>query len=255
MEVILTGGEPLVLGDKLIDIIQKIKAEDISVTLFTNGDLMNEEMAEKLTCCDSIVLTMTDSKNAMIGEDSFEHVMKSIALLKEVKIEVRILFTNHILKQVEEIMSKLSHYKNIKSIGVMPFIDTGRQDMRELIVTQNDYNEFIIEMAELISDYKDDFQIYYVDDSNDLKNVIRNKQFYFTVYIQADGEVLVNQWLRITAGNLLKESLLDIWNLKMKNFYYKAETRDYFMTFRNLNEEGNEYVRKDELIPIERIFD
>lgn len=234
----ITGGEPLVCGNMLFTVIKKFKEKGIIVHLFTNADLIDEETAKELSICDSIRLPITDLKNSLIGDASLENVLRAIKLLNDTEIEISILLSKKVINRLGELVEMFRQYPNIKRIAVLPIINTSPHAEGELKVTRNEFNEQVISLSELSTKNKKYFKIYYVDDSNEIKNVIKNKQFYYSVYIKEDGSVMVNQWFWISAGNVLETPLPDIWNNSLKDFWYKQEVKQYFRGFKNLSETG-----------------
>lgn len=97
--VALSGGEPLI-HPQVLDIIPLLKREGFIVTLTSNGTLINEEVAKRLSVLGVFWVQMTllswraNEHNRIMGEGSFEKILNALKVLKKVGINTTICYTH-----------------------------------------------------------------------------------------------------------------------------------------------------------------
>ncbi|MFA5745353.1 MAG: anaerobic ribonucleoside-triphosphate reductase activating protein [archaeon] len=96
--VVLSGGEPTIYGQELIDFIKEIKAKGYLVKLDTNGsnpEILKKVIAERLV--DYIAMDLKDSFDnyAKYTKVPIENIKKSLELLKQSLIPCELRVTTH----------------------------------------------------------------------------------------------------------------------------------------------------------------
>ncbi|MCM8830988.1 MAG: radical SAM protein [Candidatus Omnitrophica bacterium] len=235
----LTGGEPL-LFPYLWDLIDYLNKEKriYQLSIITNGTLIDINIDKILKSKIKKIFVSLDGTNAKIndyirGKGVFDKVIRNIKLLKEKKIKVFIMYTlmNYNLKEAEELISFC------KSIDVDGFIierffplGFGRK-----------ISEQLVSKEDLLSLYKELFKqtgnIFRLDD------VIKTRALYlnlensqiglytsecvvgkFGLAILSDGGVLPCRRFTLKIGNLLEQTLDEIWkNSEVLNKIRKKE--------------------------------
>lgn len=237
----ITGGEPLLYGDSLFKYMKILKDNNIYVRLYTNGDQLNEaNCGEVQKNCDAVVLPVTDPHNALMGPDSLENVKRATRLLKNTVIQISILYSTKNANCIEETLYVLKEFDNISNVIITPVIYSGRPEQVPLLIDRKTYDELIIRIAEIAGD-ENESNIQLRDDNLELRNVIKGRDIYHSVYIDCMGNVLVNQWLKISGGNVFTDSIRNIWQKNLKNIWRDNEMKSIFEGFKSLDQQ--EYLR------------
>lgn len=99
--VSLSGGEPFLRND-LLNVVERLKANNIIIDIMTNGSLINEENAEQLSSIlnleTDVIQVSLDGPNSDVHDSQrnvaiFDDAINGIKLLKQRKIKVRCVCT------------------------------------------------------------------------------------------------------------------------------------------------------------------
>jgi MoaA/NifB/PqqE/SkfB family radical SAM enzyme len=122
LELCLTGGEPLARSD-FFDIYEHARGKGFLVTLFTNGTLITEEIADRLAALPPYRIeislhgiTERTFEGITQGQGSFERCMKAIRLLMERRLPLT-LKTTAMTMNKDEILSIKRYVNGLGSVG------------------------------------------------------------------------------------------------------------------------------------------
>jgi radical SAM protein with 4Fe4S-binding SPASM domain len=223
----LTGGEPILKPELfwLLDYLNPSPfVEELGV--ITNGVSFDQEILERL----SAFSKLTKIKISLDGADaetndsirpkgSFERVIQNLALIKEKnRFEVILMFT--VMKKNYKGLS--SFYKLCQDLGVdglilERFIPLGRgKEMMNEVLDRHEWRELVETLFVLFSVLKEEvlpyqaFGVMFRDDGTELLGApcIIGKD---GLCIMPEGTVLPCRRFPVAIGNLLNDSLKDIW--------------------------------------------
>lgn len=118
----INGGEPLIQKDQLIKLIAELKQHFKSVTLNSNGLLIDTDTIKSLVGAglDNIKISFYSldkaTHNFLRGSDlAYDHAIRALDLLAKspIRVEVGILITKQNIGQVPELINYLAHYPNV----------------------------------------------------------------------------------------------------------------------------------------------
>lgn len=131
MKVVITGGEPLIFKEKVLDLIRMIKSADIEVSLNTNLTLIDQDFINSLKSIGNVGLfvsipglsrkncdTITNCKG------SYGRIMKGLQLCLDNNLDLGInivvsKITNYDYQSISELVEK---YPNIVSVSLSPVV-------------------------------------------------------------------------------------------------------------------------------------
>jgi radical SAM protein with 4Fe4S-binding SPASM domain len=157
-KVLITGGEPLSVFDKIKDAIDIFIDNNIDISINSNGTLLTDEIAHyiserhipmfiSLPCADKTICdTLTGRK------DSLEKISKSIKLARNYNIEVRInmvvtkLNIDYIFKTAEYVQKEFNIDKFSATKAMIPW---DKPDVKELIITKEQFKYMLDELIRI----------------------------------------------------------------------------------------------------------
>lgn len=246
LQVVLTGGEPLVETTELPGILQALHHKGIYTQLWTNGDLIDEITAGHIVSnCDLVTLPLMGGIEAThdlhMGEGSFAKIKQSLGFLSDGHIEINFLLTKENYHELRELLKFCGTYENISFITIQTYVHDHNRGTEDLSVTRTQQEELMMELVKLKQEYKDRFLIRLSEETAEIKSLLEDRQFNYQTFIRHDGEVFVNQWVKIRGGNVLETSLKEIWESSLSDFWSRPETKEMFKNFRNINQQGIRY--------------
>jgi radical SAM protein with 4Fe4S-binding SPASM domain len=239
MELVLTGGEPLVRED-IFEIMRYVKSKNIDFCLFTNGVLLNKEKVKKLKILNPKYISISlDSHNPEIhnrirGQNCFSKVIKNIDILIEEKIPVRINTTifkglNDGQDQIANLISFLLS-KSISQIVIGGFMNYGRGKRYEHFIPSPKLAKRISKIFKnKTKTMKRKKQVLPKLKFSDVEILEKKENFIprticeigtSSCVIQANGDVALCPVLvgkKYCAGNIHERELKNIW-INSKNF-------------------------------------
>lgn len=219
LNVILTGGEPLLRKD-LFEIMEYIRRKPMSVTLFTNGTLLNEEVANKLKDCEVLkVLISLDGANPKIHDDfrgmrgAFEKTINAIKLLRQrgINVTVNICINRFNKNEIAQLLQLVRDLR-VNDYIIGPLYSAGRAKgkIEELGISVNEYKKALekIRFCEK--------QIFGRDKIFVKPSSIANCGIGMrSIVIKSDGTLVPCTSAEAESfglGNIRKKSLRDLWN-------------------------------------------
>ncbi|MBW1911795.1 MAG: radical SAM protein [Deltaproteobacteria bacterium] len=227
----LTGGEPLLYRD-ISGLLSFLSAEEISITIETNGTLIDREIIERLQSCDleqisvSLDAATEDIHDELRGvKGSFHRALDGLRLLSEYHFDFQIIMTIQ-RRNRNEIpgMISLSEKLGASSLKINPMLPCGR-GKNSFKQKQN------LELHELICLYRmveeefpqrDNYQIFFDLPApflsiEEIKQSGTNQCHILNILgVLANGDVSIcgigqtSEELRM--GNLSQDSIVEIWH-------------------------------------------
>ena len=227
----MTGGEPLTRKDFVLDLGEFLNSHGIRYRVFTNGLLLNEELASQLkergasevqVSIDGIEKTH-DSFRGVDG--AFERAIRAIKATKSVGIKtaVRLTITEQNHKEVPGIIDLLSEV-GIDAFRVRPFVSVGRGSENEkYILSPEAMREAFHNIESKRKELPFPFQLitpsfHFLD--KDPPTNVAEKTFVGSrcvcgkqlCAITPDGWVKPCGYFSIKLGNLREKKFAEIWN-------------------------------------------
>lgn len=224
--VSLTGGEPFMQKDLLVDLVDYFNRSDqfARIGILTNGTLIDDTIASRLksfTKLHEIQVSM-DGSNASIhdqirGIGSFTKALKGIQLLKTYGFFVSIMFTLHKLNQDDVLnVIGLAEKLIVDAITIERVTPMNTDDLTNLYIKPEElhkiYNDILIRKQEVEKRSSLKIRV-----SRPLWTLIDEEIGGFcpvgftSLCILHDGSVLPCRRLEIPLGNILNDGLYKIW--------------------------------------------
>jgi len=225
--IIITGGEPLLNFDTLVSTAKECQKRQIRVSLNTNLNIINEQMADKLReiginkILTSVHGVGDEHDNITTHKGSFSKVMKGIKIAMKAGIHVSVNMV--ISKKNKGIVANVAKY--ISKLGINNFMATKAgcppncNDFTKIAVNKDEVNEYLNTLSELHSEYGFSFDILSSFPLCGIKNLDK-VQFVgrrcmagiTTVTIGADGAIRPCNHSDIIYGNIFNDDFITSWN-------------------------------------------
>lgn len=216
-EVILSGGEPLLAGDLLFELMDIFERDGACITVISNGYLLDEKKAEAFTKFKNLTLRLSidgfseelhDYMRQVPG--SFKRVTKAARLLAGLKVpfEISSCVTPFNINSMDR-MAELALELGARNLGFDSLGLSGRAAKnRQLIldpVQMGEYYENLTRLAERYKFIKPAATGYFI--ALCLRSSLPKK----SIIIRPDGDVRLSCLAPFVIGNVLEESLKKIW--------------------------------------------
>jgi len=246
--VSLTGGEPFMRKDLLLELLSFFERSDhfYWTGILSNGTLIDREILEKIKVFSklkevqiSLDGTTPESHDAIRGKGSFDKATTAISLLKQEGFTVSGMFTLHKENRDEALpMMELAQSLDMDYLTIERMVPMGELDQ----------DRFLLSAGELEKIYRD---IYFkkkeIEARGKLKIRVSRPLWglidpgiggfcpagFSSLSILHDGTVLPCRRLEIPLGNILEEGLFKIWytsdvlwKLRNKKKYLDQKCRD-----------------------------
>lgn len=234
--VCLCGGEPLIRGPIVYDIIERLSKTIGNVNIVSNGFIITEEVAKKLKEAGTNTLQISldgDTaflhNNMRMNELAFERAVNAIKFGVEAGLNVAVSCCPNKLNitRIESIASF------VKSLGVvelrfMPLITMGRGvQMKRLQPSADEYLRLQQQIKNLSNKYQGTgFSLQWGDPLDHLFRMPqnnKNKMTAYTMEINANGKLSVSTYLPIVVGDLHDHTLKEYWDAGYKNIWGNKE--------------------------------
>ncbi len=228
----LTGGEPFLRKD-ILDLIDFLSSNDITVDIETNGVLLNEEIAKKLNDCSVNQVSVSLDGASEKSHESirgvagcYQKTLDGLALLTKTGIKTQIIVSLHRgnVSDIEKLVD-IAAGMGVGSLKINPIMPTGRG--KDLFA-----NEENLSVAELLNidrwieeelSPKYDTTDIYFDIPTGLKSLksIKSSQLYecniFNIIgILANGCVSLcgigQTETGLVMGNIVRDDIREIWS-------------------------------------------
>lgn len=267
MNVCLCGGEPLIRGEIIYDIIKLLSKECGVVNLVTNGYLINDNVLDRLKNAGINTIQISlDGNSAFLHENmrlingAYDKAINAIdrAVHKGFKVAVSFCPNKINIYKIEE-TCKLVKDLGADDFRIMPLILMGRgKSMINLKPSAEEY----LWLQQKIKLLKDKYQNphFIITWGDPLDHISRmpannkNKMNTYSAEIRSDGKLLVCNYLPIVVGDLRKHTLKEYWNAGYSEVWGNKKVVSYFSNIYSTEQLGNfvpePYTGKDIVIDL-----
>ena len=251
-QCIISGGEPLILGDKLFDIMDILHDDGTSFVVITNALLLNKNKVRRFSkyryfwfqiSIDGVNASIHDNFRGVSG--SFERAINGALETSDAGIPLVIAHTvtpQNIL-QIEE-MINLAYKLGANSIILGEVVPSGRAYNNENIILNKQQKNYLYnQIEELGKKYQDKIRI---RRSAELK--IQMERYSIEVnsggIIRPNGDFRLDCMAPFVIGNVLEKSIKEIWLEKGIEAWHSQIVKD-FITL--INEDKQESYLKNHI--------
>lgn len=219
--VTLSGGEPLLLGKDLFDIMDIFEERNAWINMISNGFLINREIAKQISqhsigwveiSIDSPYEEYHDYLRGVRGSWRQAVLAASYLASYNVPVVIGTCITPKSLNQLHE-MVKLAQQIGVKGLTFTKILVSGRAyfNQEELVLTEEQTKTFIAKADELKKNTTD-IQINYTTQSlHDAVNDTTNTANYQIPIIRPDGKMRLSCFEPVIIGDVLQEDISILW--------------------------------------------
>lgn len=246
-QCIISGGEPLLLGDKLFDIMDILHDDGTSFVVITNALLMTKEKVKRFAkyryfwfqiSIDGSTAEIHDNFRGVKG--SFEKACNGALEISDAGIPLVIAHTvtPENLNRIEE-MVNLSYRLGANSIILGEVMPSGRAYEHEEIILSDEQKNFMYgQIEELSTKYSGKIVL---QRSAELKTQMER---YMTEVnaggiIRPNGDFRIDCMAPFTIGNVLEKSVKEIWLEKGVDVWHSDAVKNYIAAIDEDRQEGN----------------
>lgn len=220
--ICLCGGETMLRRDLIYKISQAINNSPfhkVSLCTVSNGYLINEEIADKLSQCGLEIIQISldgataDSHDWLRNKKgSFEHAINAIKLLIHRNIKVAVAFTPT-KKNINELEKAIdmAHDLGVRFFRLQPTMSLGRarNNLTQYLLDYEEYLQmkFLIDKKRMQYYAAGNFTIEWGDPIDHLKYGIHSDNILYALAINAYGDIMISPYLPLVFGNIREESL------------------------------------------------
>ena len=255
-QCILSGGEPLLLGEKLFEIMDILHNDGTAFILITNGFLLTPEKVEKLSkyrymwfqiSLDGVNAEKHDKFRKVKG--SWDKAVKGAIEIskKGIPLTIAHTVTPETLNDIDE-MCDLAYELGASSIIIGDVIPSGRSNENsEIFLTHEQKNIMLMKIQENLEKYRGKMNI-----SRSTNTKLQLLQYQATpnngVIIRPNGDIRLDCMTPFTLGNILEEDFIKIWKEKGINCWQNPKVSEYIEKLdieTSINFEQRNYVDED----------
>lgn len=231
----ISGGEPLLLGQKLFDIMDVFHNDGSSFVLISNGFLLDADICKKLSKYHfqwlqlSIDSVSPDRHDAFRGrKGSWQRVTEAAIRVSEAGLPLKIAIsaTPQETTYLEEFF-EFCYQLGASTVVVGDIMPSGRSfDSHDIIMTKDEKIEFyekILELKKKVS-HKIEVQTSFIMKSQ-LEFMIDRP--LDGVIIRPNGDVRLDCIAPFVIGNVLQDRFKTIWDRTPSNIWSSAPVRDF----------------------------
>jgi len=215
------GGEPLMRRD-LFEVVAHARENNVSVSMVTNGILVNERIAKRLNALGLVSITVSvdglkKNHELIRGKGSFEKTIRGIEILKRwvttAKLSMRVTVNTRNIEDCPGLIG-LAEELGLHSIRLTPVLPLGRaMENRYLLLSQEQYLQFLADCHKI----KAKIEVVLPDDKPDSKT-LEPGEFgghcgKEVCWITQTGKVYpcIFYGDMYLAGNIREKSFIDLW--------------------------------------------
>ncbi|GHT93300.1 radical SAM/SPASM domain-containing protein [Alphaproteobacteria bacterium] len=241
-ECTISGGEPLLLGDSLFEIMDIMSEYDVRFRLITNGMLVTQDVLDRLkkyrfkwlqVSIDGSRPELHDYVRGMDGA-----FRKAVSAARLVKMNGFPLLISHVvvksnLDYIEE-MIDTAYFLGAKAIVVVPFVYSGRA-----IINKDKLDMTSEEISDVFSRVSIKRKEYYkrmnVISSLEEQAVLQlnNVKTNSAMLIGPGGDVKIDCSMPFIIGNVLNNSIYEIWESVGKKVRDNEQIKEYLRSIKS----------------------
>ena len=254
-ECILSGGEPLTLGNSLFEIMDILHDDGTSFLLITNGYLLNEEKIEKLSKYRYRWLQVSiDGSEPEYHdwfrqkENSWKHAVEGAFMVSSAGIPLTIAHcvTPRNLDKIDD-MCELAYSLGAGNLLLGEVNLSGRTNQnKDLMLNREERNKYLEKFDKNLAKYQGKMQI-------QRGATVKNSVLQYTIYpnqgliIRPNGDMRLDCMAPFVMGNILKDDFYTIWKDKKDIVWNNQKVKEYIENFdiNSINEMITNYVDED----------
>ena len=246
-QVIISGGEPTLLGDDLFRIMDVFRDEPVRFLVITNGMLLDRDTVKRFAQYRYNFMQISiDGASPEVhdylrqAKGGWQKAVRGARLVKEAGIPLVIAHTvtAQNLSTLRD-MVELAFYLGAARIILGIYMYSGRAILhnKTLSLSEKERQEYWRLFEELSKEYTDAERMEVYDAMDEAAafrlGVIQPNQ---VMLIRPGGDVKVDCALPFTIGNVRSEPLKDIWAKRGKSIHRSPQVRDYVKKIRSEND-------------------
>ena len=248
-ECLLSGGEPLLLGEKLFEIMDILHDDGTIFLVMTNGQLITEHIAKKMKKYQYHWFQISIDGASKEYHDWFRQVegcwekaiMGAKAIAKnEIPLKIAHCVTPYNLDGIDD-MCKLAYYLGATSIMIGGISLSGRTGLnRDLLLSEYERN--------IMNDKIESNRLLFrgklkVKSTNSVKEGLLNhsKRPRSGVLIRPNGDIRIDGMAPFVIGNILKNDFSEIWERKIDTCWQDSRVQKFISDF-DLNDRNQHYI-------------
>lgn len=238
-ECIISGGEPLLMGDSLFDIMDIFHYDDTIFLLQTNGYLLTENIVKRLKkyhyhwlqiSIDGITAKYHDSFRQKDG--SWEKAVNGAKLVATNGIPLKIAHcvTPQNLNAIDE-MCSFAYSLGAAAITVGELCFSGRvAQNKDLLLSNEDRKILYQKVKENFLRYRGRMR---VKTSNGIRFGLerQRKRPYTTAFIRPNGDIRVDGMAPFVIGNIITDDFIEVWANRIKESWNDPQVIDFIDGF------------------------
>lgn len=246
-QCIISGGEPLLLGDDLFDIMDILHDDGTSFVIITNGLLLDKQKVKRFTkyryfwfqiSIDGSTATLHDEFRGVAG--SWNNAINGAMEIadKGIPLVIAHSVTPKTLPYLED-MVNLAYSVGAGSIMVGEILPSGRAISNEDILLNHEQRNYLYEQINSLSQkYAGKIKI------ERSMNVSSSMERYVSQpnsggIIRPNGDFRLDCMAPFTIGNVLENSIIDIWQTKGRTAWHNPKVLDYINSIDKEKQQGN----------------
>ena len=238
-ECILSGGEPLLLGDKLLKIMDILHDDGTCFLLETNGYFINEKIAKYLKkfryhwlqiSIDGVNEEYHDTFRQCKG--SWKNAVKGALLVSKNQIPLKIAHcvTPNNIYDIDK-MCDFAYSLGASAITIGELCLSGRTSQNlDLLLSIADRKLLSEKISENFIKYKGKMK---VKSTNGIKLGLekRQKKPYASVLIRPNGDIRIDGMAPFVIGNILEDDFMEVWKNKIGSCWKDIRVEKYISEF------------------------
>lgn len=246
-QCIISGGEPLLLGDNLFDIMDILHDDGTSFVVITNGMLLDKQKAKRFAKYRYFWFQISIDGSTADLHDSFRGVEKSWENAVNGAMEISangipLVIAHSVTPQTLpylEDMIKLAWSVGAGSIMIGEILPSGRAVYNEdILLTCNQRNYLYEKIDELSKKYANKIKI------ERSMNVSSSMERYVNqpnsgCIVRPNGDLRLDCMAPFVIGNVLEESIKEIWDKKGKDAWHNQKVLDFIESLDHESQRGN----------------
>lgn len=235
-ECILSGGEPLLLGEELFDIMDILYNDGTYFLLITNGFLLNQNVVNRLkkyhykwiqVSIDGATKDYHDSFRQREG--SWERAVNGAFMVSSAGLPLTIAHSvsPQNLKDIDK-MCELAYTLGAGNLILGEITLSGRTFENQNLILNSDEMEYLLDRIEYNSKkYKGKMQI-----QRSLSEELQYEQSVGVpcggLIIRPNGDIRMDCMTPFVLGNILQDDFLEVWKTKGCSCWDRPEIKDYY---------------------------
>lgn len=234
-QCIISGGEPLLLGDDLFEIMCPLSEDGTAFVLITNGYLVNEQLVKRLKQFDyfwvqvSIDHLLPEKHDAFRGRSgSWIKAVNAAFLLASAGLPLRIAhsMTPESIDYLPEFV-ELCYQLGASTIICGEIMLSGRAaSNREVLFSERDYDKFYNMLIDLNKHYDNKINIA-TSAREEIQINSKIKRPNESILIRPNGDVRLDCIAPFVIGNVLQDHFSKIWREKGTDAWKNIKIAEY----------------------------